>query len=536
MQEDLDTTTETLDQEVPDTNTVEGSVEIQEATFEQKEVHNGPSVNLKVDNELKLPFTKPFSNPRKSTEIVLIEIPRYTSETFRANFERFENQYMAYMEYQAKRPGSKINNWIGRVVDSSVLIPEGDALRGAVNRENADWGKRVTVGNESISAAIPVVSTNARKLEGAAGLTQAKSLMGLVGTINVPLYHSGVWITFQTPSASEDLNLNDILAEAKDEIGYLTNGLIFSADSYMLQRHVVDHALKHAVDCSVANVDTDWYYDNLLITDIPLMIWGIACATWPSGFGYSTPCINNPTKCNYVHEEILNLRRLNWTDRNALTDRQKLQLAKRLPNRYTNNDVEQYQRDHKYLTSPTCIANLTYNTRVVLSVPKIRKFITCGDIWLERIKRVTEASLRKDMTKAQRANLMLQQGEVTTLQQFAHFVDRIEINKAITADGFDEVLWDEENTLVYDDVDHIADLLAEASANKEVYKNFMDAVQKFQNEVVVSMIAIPTFNCPECGDLQTPIETPHPDLVPLEVARIFFTLVAQRIAGLLARQ
>lgn len=497
----------------------------------------GPVTNLNVTSEMD--FTKQLSNPRLPSEVTIVSIPRYTAETFRENFGHFEKQYVQYMEYQAKRPGSKINNWIGMLVDSSTLTLEGDALRGAINREGSNWGQKTPVNNDTpISAQVPVLSTNTRKLEGAAGLTQAKSHMGLVGTVNVPLYHSGFWVTFQTPSLSDDLNLNDILANAKDEIGYLTNGLIFSADSYMLQRSVVDHALNHVIDCSSPNYSKDWFYDNILITDIPLLIWGVACATWSKGFVYNTPCISNPAQCNYIHEEKLNLRRLQWVDRNALTDRQKLQLAKRIPNRYTEFDIEQYKKEHRYLLAKTTSAKMSANTRLLFKVPTLREFFESGDLWLERIKRTTEASLRKDMTTNQRAELMLQQGRVTTLQQFAHFVSAIEINRSVTNSGFDDdVEWnDQSDVLMYDDRDHIAELLAEASSNDEMYQSFMDAIQKFQNDVVVSLIGIPTFNCPKCGNTHESMESPHPDLVPLEVARIFFILVAQRVAGALSRQ
>jgi hypothetical protein len=472
--------------------------------------------------------------PETKGEQPIIALPRYNQDETAKAFEALGKQISDYLQRAAKDPGSNVNDWVENLLTSQGFLPKANAFKGSLERAESDWQQTFEHAGNTYKAAPPKFRPN-NGLQGAAQLMQAKQQMKLSSNFSLPLYHTGVWVTVTRPSADQDLVLNEMLAAMKDELGSMTNGLIFSADSYMLNRTIMQHIIPLVVDCSATATEPGrWLMENMLITDLPSLIWGICAVTWMKGFIFSSPCVSEPGSCNYVHVEKLNVKRMQWVDRSQLTEDQRAHMSRRLPAHYAETEIETYQKQHAYHNSKLCTVNLQDNTRALLRVPTVMEYITSGDRWLERIRTVSEAALKRDLTPNERAQLMIKQGYITAMQQFAHFVSSVEIYDLDDGDTAD---WSNTDKFTsYTDQMFIADLIGSATEDSGMQDAFMNAIGKFVDLSTICLIAVPAFECPECGVPQISEHSKHPQLVPQEVERLFFTLVVHRVAEILQRQ
>ena len=472
--------------------------------------------------------------PETKGEQPIVALPRYNQDETAKAFEALGKQISEYLQRAAKDPGSNVNDWVENLLTSQGFLPKANAFKGTLKRDGSDWQQTFEHAGNTYKAAPPKFRPN-NGLQGAAQLMQAKQQMKLSSNFSFPLYHTGIWVTVTRPSADQDLVLNEMLASMKDELGSMTNGLIFSADSYMLNRTIMQHIIPLVVDCSATATEPgNWLMENMLITDLPTLIWGVCAVTWMKGFIFSSPCVSEPGSCNYVHVEKLNVKRMQWVDRSQLSEDQRAHMSRRLPAHYTESEIENYQKQHTYHNSKLCTVQLQDNTRALLRVPTIMEYITSGDRWLERIRTVSEAALKRDLTPNERAQLMIKQGYITAMQQFAHFVSSVEIYDLDDGDTAD---WSNTDRYTsYTDQMFIADLIGSATEDSGMQDAFMNAIGKFVDLSTICLIAIPAFECPECGVPQTSEHSKHPQLVPQEVERLFFTLVVHRVAEILQRQ
>ena len=84
---------------------------------------------------------------------------------------------------------------------------------------------------------------------------------------------------------------------------------------------------------------------------------------------------------------------------------------------------------------------------------------------------------------------------------------------------------------------HIERLLNDLSADDVMRIELMNGIAKYISDSTVSLIGIPNFNCPVCGELQknaidsTGKEKTYPrltEVLALDTYQVFFTLVEQR--------
>jgi len=129
----------------------------------------------------------------------------------------------------------------------------------------------------------------------------------------------------------------------------------------------------------------------------------------------------------------------------------------------------------------------------------------------------------------ERDQYIMAQSRMATARQYSHWVKRIIFkNKEEEVAGVLTFNPEEDDQ---DDVrESFVELLGEISSRQDVVERFTEGVQKFIDSVTVAMVAIPRYNCRVCSAPQTVEGSKHPRLLPLDVTRLFFTLLGQRTA------
>lgn len=410
--------------------------------------------------------------------------------------------------------------WIDAVNEARQLFHRGNALFDSLHREGSDWRQNVMSGTTRLAANSPKLGEGNNKASAQSSIMRIRALTGQGNVINVPLWHSGFWISLKTPTQGALLELDQQIASGKVELGRVTNGLLFSNDSVMLNNTLINFILRHVYDCSLQDVSPENLKRMILVTDIPTLIYAMASTVWLKGFKYRSPCVLAPERCSHVHEDVLTMGRLFYVDNSMLNEEQTRHMAQRR-DKYTVDSVVRYQSLHRYNNPETTTVFATDILKFKLSVPSIEKYVTSGNLWINGIRAMLQDSFAVDMSERERTTYMIAQGSVTALQQYAHWIDHIAVDNG----GEDEV---------FDDETVIAEMMADFTKDQDLYVSLMNAVGKFINDTTVALVAIPAYACDKCETPQGPVAEKHPHLIPLEVSRLFFTLLSRRLLPLLS--
>lgn len=446
---------------------------------------------------------RPCKDPIKEPGKIPVFILRNTVEEFNEKAE----------EYPQFNPstGQEGRDWMVAVREAIPHVLIGGAHMRALARDQADWQQSVESEGVRLLIGRPTMgNVEGQKLTGDRAVMRVQNALGLGSMVQVPLWHSGIWVTIKAPSDSDLLVLERQITEEKITLGRQTNGLIYSNSSVYTVHHLMNFAMQHIYDATIKDVTPDNLKKVIKLTDIPTLVWALACTIYPNGFTFRQPCIDHPDKCQHVTEEHLNLTKLSWVDRSGLTRNQKRHMYDRTA-KYTNEEVLKYQLEGSVADGRK--VELNDKLAIHLKVPSVEQYIRSGFAWIEGIVESVEKSMGTTVMGREKNRFITQNGIVTALRQYAHWVDKIVF----------------EDNEVVDDLETIEELLSTLSADEKIYEKFFTAVRDYIDDATISMIAIPSYSCPACGKPMSPEESKHPYLIPLEVIRLFFTLTGLKL-------
>lgn len=394
----------------------------------------------------------------------------------------------------------------------------------ALTREGGMWRQKVRAegeGSLEISAGRPKLGDRKgdAPLVGEEALQFMQAMMGTGQITRIPLWHSGIWINIKAPTEAQLLELDRRIANEKITLGRATAGLAYSNMSVYHNAFLFNFALSLVFDCSISGFTTEKLKQKILLPDLPLLLWGLLCTIYPNGYRYHRPCIADPTICQHVTEELLDISKLCWTDNLALTQSQRNHMVRKAT-KFTDIELENYISQHRYNDKGTFLVkevggNKTY---VELRVPSLADYEQSGYSWVEGIVSTTDQAFGSQLGTDERDEYILDQARATSLRQYAHWMKRITFN----------------GTTGIEDRNTLETMVAQLTGDIEASDAFMEGVRKFINESTISQIAIPSYKCPACQtDQQNVEEAKHPHLIPLDIGAIFFTLLGQRTHRLL---
>jgi hypothetical protein len=379
--------------------------------------------------------------------------------------------------------------------------------------ENGEWEQGVTHEGVTLKASRHGFTAKDGLLTGEQALSHVQYIFGVGIYVSIPLWHSGIWVTIKAPMDSELLLLERMIEEEKLMLGRITSGFVFSNVSAYITQHLFNFIIDHIYDCNVKDYTRDMLRTLILQTDFQTLVWGLSLAIYPDGWPVSIPCTTNPERCMHVEKLLLDLGTISLTNLDGITPPMRKHMAIR-SHKYTAEQIVSYQQGHVVGESrEITIAAPNGELTVVLSVPSIQKHVDAGDRWISGIKDVINGIFDETDSLASINEYALKHSHLTSLREFSHWVKQIHINNVMVMKGNEE----------------IDSALDSMSCNPAAVEAFMNGVKSYIEDATVSFICVANFDCPKCGDPMRSHDNIHPEIIPMDMASLFFSLKDRRL-------
>lgn len=411
-------------------------------------------------------------------------------------------------EDQAKKLSSTEIRLVNIIRNLSPVWSEGYYSK---SFERGDWQQTV-LHNETD------LSIRRVKMERVADSTLViRSSLGQGALVQIPLWNTGIWITMRAPSNNDLLNLDQRVRMEKASLGRFSNGMVFSNVEVYTVAAYARFALEHMYSTTY-EFDTVDHVDEMLrtvkSTDYAQLLYGLLSAQYPDGYPFRQPCVSDPHKCDYIDESILSIARLSWTDRSRLTAKQKRMMASR-NSKMTRAMLDEYQAEFPF---DNRAMKLNATLTAYLAVPTLQEQIEAGYRWVDGIADATNVAFGLKLSEVDRYRHIVRSGMMTSLRQYSHWIDRLEIQ---TKDGIDP-------TVVSDPIKKDEGL--EVISGDPVAIKILDTgIMKWIESCSTTIIGLDKSPCPQCqGEVSEEVST-HPELIPIDIGYVFFTLAASKI-------
>lgn len=417
-------------------------------------------------------------------------------------------------------------NWAQTVSEGLGFATFNETFTSTLEEQGSDFHQTVDVNNQFLAGSQPKFrSIENQTLAGERATIRLMSHLGLGTLFQVPLWHTGIWITFKAPNESEIIELNRRLISDKIELGRSTYGLVFSNTSSYTTDRIVDFAINHIYDSTLSlnEVPVTELKSIIDCQDIPSLIWGFVCTMYPKGFQFRRACISDPEKCNHIVEAMLNVSKLQWTNRAALTDWQKTHMSVRRSNSKDKASILRYKEEMKKTQKRRILFNKEEDSEIaiILKTPSIADYVDAGHRWISELVELVDKTLGLEVRDQERNTFIMRHGQASSMRQYVHWVDSIEMGS---------------NTI--SDSESIESCFNTLSSHNSIRTEFINEVIKFINESTIAVIGIPVYDCPKCkaGQEDKTVDLPnHKNIIPLDVVQLFFALLTQRLSKISER-
>lgn len=408
-------------------------------------------------------------------------------------------------------------NWAEVIQKAQETLMRGNPFAGSLEREDSDWRQFVEHEGERLGASRPRFGDGGSVLTGERAVLRVAAATGLGSIVQVPLWHTGIWLSFKAPPESAILELERRITNDKTTLGRMTNGMIFSNTSVYQTSYLLNFAFQYVFDTNAREMNIDYLKSIIKVTDIPMILWGLALAIYPNGYPYVQACANVDGSCQHHIKEILDLGKLVFTDNRSLTEWQRKRMTQR-KTRMSDEDIKRYESEH--IRGGRKLVELTESVSMELRTPVVQDYETSGFSWIDSIIQMMESAFQVPLKGNERDAYITNQGRLTTMRQYAHWVGEVQVP----------------DTEISTDRDTIDGLAALFSGDEVIRNRFIEEIGKFIDNATIAVVALPKHNCPVCNFPQADeSEKRHPHLVPLDVARVFFSLLYQRITRVLTK-
>jgi hypothetical protein len=405
------------------------------------------------------------------------------------------------------------------------VADDSDRHRATLAREGSHWSQTVALDGALIGGGIPVQRLDK---DGKYTLEELKSYVtrksGVGGTVDMPLWHSGIWLRFKAPSLVELTAMNQDVANVKVSVGSETRGLAFSNVAHYIKTIVVDFALQHVTNANVAfSTPTD--LKPLIDTrDIPGVILGLAATLYPGGYTYANPCIADIGKCQHITKELMQIVNMWWVDMNGLTPWQKRHMSFRIDARAprTKEDLVTYTGHHVH-GRPRVERVGAFG--FMFGCPNVYDHEDLGRAWLSGIIEMSQGAFNEPPEGRNRSAFIEQLAESTAAREYAHWVKAIVDFDDTTPEGY---------VILSEDKAFIAETLSDIYSSDDLVEEFNTAVEKYIDDSLVAMPAITSYNCPVCDSpAAVKFKQRFENLVPVDPLAEFFKLASRKLNRIL---
>ena len=339
--------------------------------------------------------------------------------------------------------------------------------------------------------------------------------------IQMPLWHSGFWITIKPPTSTELSILKRDLDKGRLKLGRDSGGLLYSNNSILLYRIAVDFILSKCVNTTIELEDGEDIRDFIYVEDVPLMILAVAISLYPNGFKTTIGCANNAIfveetgepLCTFLETAVMDLETLFRVDKRRIDNYMLETLANRQPGSVSKLKVAEYRkRISKNVNTTITKTESGDEIHIKYGSVSLSEYFFKGQLWIDTINKKVEHLVFDDGDDKDEVIDDL----VTTsiLGIYNTFVSEIAFNE--------EIISDEHSKL---------EVLEMLSSDDDMYTDFFAGVKKFLGDTPIAVVATTNFICPECRKERSPItgDNNWDNYIVLDPLNYFLDLITLRL-------
>lgn len=492
--------------------TVDETVDTEEAKEEPKD--NKPAKDTKEEVSIKNAEQHYSTNLTNNKDTENMALPTDYGSKIREALTELPNINMS--DNEAAR------EWIKTLNESLSSLPMQDMFRSTLEDPEAFFTQRPEHNGKPLTAMSPKFEKIENTvLKGEKAVIRIIQTLGLGNLIQIPLWHTGIYLTIKPPTEIELIALNRQLITDKIQFGRYNYGLAFSNTMCYTTDRLVEFVLDHIYNATIKSdvLTVDDLKKLINCQDIPILLWGILCTIYSNGYKYKRACISNPETCNHVIEATINISKLLWTNTSGLTDYQMEHMTHRQARSRSMEQIQKYKDELTKTHQSRVKLDIGKDVYVTIRTPSIYDYVTSGSQWLTNIVSSIEKTIASDVSIEEKNTLITRYGQASRLRQYSHWVEAIEIDTNIT-----------------DDRETIDELLNVLSSDDDFSSSIMKKIRDYINGSVMAVIGIPEYDCPNCGSKQEGGSYPKlTKIIPLDVYTCFFTLTTQRLIKLTDR-
>jgi hypothetical protein len=464
-------------------------------------------------------YVSPIPADSNGEEDVL-ELPPAFPDLVQAAFVNSKNQ-----EYQDNPDGRM---WINTVTASMRMGHYKSVYKKTVENPEAEFVQAIDYNGSKLMGGSPRFNRiTGETLKGEKAVLRLRKQAGIGVPFQIPLWHSGFYLTLKSPTDSDLINLNYLMTSDKIDFGRYTYGLSLSNTMAYTVRRLLDFAMDHIYDCSLdlKNIPESGLLNLIHQQDIQSIVWGILCTMYPNNLKFDRPCVSNPDTCNYVEHAMLNPRVLQRVNKKVFSNWQLNHMTKRASGSMTLDDVRRYQGELRENQKRTFVltegANGDEPIKLTLKSATAAEHVDAGFRWLSEIAEAVERVVQKDAEINDRNALMKQYAQSTMMRQYTHLVDSI----------------DPGNNNIIQDPETIEKALSDFSTESRIREKFIEECVDYIETSTICLIGITAYTCPSCKQKQDYEKVPSDfvNIIPLDVINLFFNLFDQRVTKISQR-
>lgn len=360
-------------------------------------------------------------------------------------------------------------------------------------------------------------------LSGQTAVARFTSLLGIGEVIQLPLWHSGFWLTIKPPKTSELINLEMALGNNEITLGRETNTLVYSNYSVVFNRIVTNFIFEHLVSSSLKLPAGEDIRSYISVQDLYPMVLGLLTSMYPDGINVTRSCINNVTlddeqkpKCDFVVTAKLDTKKLLWLDRQRLSKNMLETMSKRTPDSVSVNEVKEYQLSIQSMSDKTIDLKTSNGTniQIKLSIPKLDTYVINGESWIQEVIKNSEELFTSADTSEVKNNKVNEILMSVIFGIYNVFVSEINDSGGVVKDR--------------DTIDEILNVL---SSDYDLFNTFMRDVENYITKSAIAIVATQNYICPNCKGEQTSasVDNRFEEFIPLNILETFFDLSVLRL-------
>ena len=452
--------------------------------------------------------------------------------------------YKQYQEFYKHLPQSeqdmnqymkKIGNESSTAVALNAVSESSTVLNGIfadnINNPENDYVNHLEFGGAKLNTRTINISTN-QKLTQESAIARIYGLLGVGEVVQVPLWHSGFWVTIKPIKQKDFINLYTELTNSNVELGRLTNTLIYSNYSVVFTRILTEFIISNITEYTIKLTDDASLLDYIKIQDLFPLANGIISAMYPKGLDIVKSCVNtlkfdsksNEPMCDYSIAAKVDSKKLLWVNRKALDKYMINHMSKRTAGSVSMAEVKEYQSRLKK-RSETVITGKSETGVTVkfdISMPLLKDYIEAGERWVNSLIADTEKLYTPQDTDQDKHTRLTDVIASSRLNTYNSYIEKVTF---IDSKGTETT---------FEKPEAIKEVLDTISGDQTLFIDVLTHISKFISNSSIAIIATPNFTCPKCKSSQTDIEAnkPFSEFIPLNIIENFFDLGGLRKEGL----